>query len=108
MLEERTKAEAVVDLQYSLACFEVDWRGAIKKIQDVNFDPLSATSTSEVKIDQPPPRSSMTHDECAAMLNEHMRLVEIQTQENLDKFMAGCNKREEKKTVPVFSSRCIC
>jgi hypothetical protein len=35
MLEERTKAQAVADLEYVLACLEVDWRGVLKKIQDI-------------------------------------------------------------------------
>jgi hypothetical protein len=54
MLEERANPQAAADLERALACFEVDRRGAIKKIQDVNFNPFLATSTSEVKIDQHP------------------------------------------------------
>ena len=55
MLEERTKAQAAVDLEYALiTCFEMDEQGTLNKIKDVNFDPLPTTSTSVVKIDQSP------------------------------------------------------
>ena len=43
------EALATIDLEYALACFEVDRWGAVKKIPDVNFDHLLATSTSKVK-----------------------------------------------------------
>jgi hypothetical protein len=46
MLEERAKARAAADLEHALACFEVDRRRAIKKIQDINFDSLPAKSRS--------------------------------------------------------------
>ena len=54
MLEERTKAQAATDLEYALTCFEMDEQETLKKIKDVNFDPLPTTSTSVVKIDQSP------------------------------------------------------
>jgi hypothetical protein len=44
------KVRAATDLEYVLAYFEVDWRGADKKTKDVNFDPLSIASSSEVKL----------------------------------------------------------
>ena len=44
MLEERAKARAAGDLEHALACLELDRRGAIKKIQDIDFDPLPAKS----------------------------------------------------------------
>lgn len=34
MLEERVKSEATADLEYVLACFEVDRWGVVKKIKD--------------------------------------------------------------------------
>ena len=49
MLEESAEALATIDLEYALACFEVDRWGAVKKIPDVNFDHLLATSTCKVK-----------------------------------------------------------
>jgi hypothetical protein len=74
MLEERAKAQATVDLERAQAWFEVDRRGAVKKIQDVNFDPLPATSTPQVKLDQPPHRPGITHDECVAMTASQAKL----------------------------------
>ena len=68
MLEERAKARAAADLEHALSCFKVDRRGAIKKIQDVNFDPLSYASSFEIKIDKSPHRSNITHDECSVMI----------------------------------------
>ena len=63
MLEERAKARATADL-------EVGRWGAIKKIRDVNFNPLLDISTSEVKTYQSPPGSSVTHDEFAKTIHE--------------------------------------
>jgi hypothetical protein len=48
MLEE-TAAQATVDMEYILSCFEMDQQGNAKKITYVNFDPLRTTSTSAVK-----------------------------------------------------------
>ena len=38
-------------------------------------------------------RSSMVHGECPTMLTEHTRLVGIQIQENLNKFMGDFDKK---------------
>ena len=97
MLEERAKARAAADLEHALSCFKVDRRGAMKKIQDVNFKPLPATSKSEVKTDQPPYRPVITHDEWTAMVADQVRLFEIHMHENLSQFMDGHDQREEKK-----------
>ena len=68
MLEQKVRAQATANLEYTLACFEVDHRGAVKKTKDVSFDPLPATSSFEVKTDQPPLRSGITCDECAKVI----------------------------------------
>jgi hypothetical protein len=65
----------------------VDRWGAIKKIQDVNFYPLFATSISKVKTDQPPHSPSITQDDCVAKIAGHAKLFEICMHENLSKFM---------------------
>ena len=48
----------------------MDQQGPLKKIKDVNFDPLPTTSTSKVKIDQSPLGSCVTRDELAEMIHE--------------------------------------
>ena len=62
MPEERPKAQATIDLEYTLTCFQMDQQGPLKKIKDVNFDPLPTTSTSKVKIDQSPLGSCVTRE----------------------------------------------
>ena len=49
MVEERVKGHVTANLDYTLACFEVDRLSAVKKIKDVSFDPLPATCSFEVK-----------------------------------------------------------
>jgi hypothetical protein len=46
MLEERANDLVIDDQEYDIACFEVDQWGAIKEIQDANFDSLSVASLS--------------------------------------------------------------
>lgn len=81
----------------------MDRWGGVKKIQDVNFNPLSASSICEVKTDQPTHSPGITHDDCVAMIANHAKLFEIRMYENLSKFMDDNNKREEKKyKIPYF------
>ncbi|CAD6224603.1 unnamed protein product [Miscanthus lutarioriparius] len=51
ILEERAKAQATADLEFALACFEMDQQGTTKKIKDVHFDPLPTISTYEIGPD---------------------------------------------------------
>lgn len=44
--------------------------GNCQEDQNVNFDPLPTTSASDVKIDQSPSRSNITHDEFAKMIHK--------------------------------------
>jgi len=68
--EGEAKAQAAENLEYALACFEVDRREGVKKVKDVSFDPLPATSSSEVKASETPPKFGIAHDECAKMIFE--------------------------------------
>jgi hypothetical protein len=72
---------------------EVDRRGAIKKIQDVVFDPLHATSAFEVRTYQPLLRSStsMMHDDA-------LRCLMISAK-NLSKFMVGFDKGRKRNMI---------
>ena len=69
-------------------------QGTVKKIRDVNFDPLPNTSTSDVKIDQSSSRSSITHDEFAKMI--HVFFFSVV--DKFNKLMDSYTKREEKKS----------
>jgi hypothetical protein len=55
--------------------FKMDQHGAIKKIEDVSFDPLPATSTSVVKTEMRPSNAPITHDECTKMVAEHFKFA---------------------------------
>lgn len=108
MLQEWAMTKATIDLERALACFKVDWQGTIKKIQDVNCDPLPATSTSEVKIDRTPPRRGMTRDEFTVMLTTHASLVKIQVQRILSSLWIVMKKRGNEIFIFYFSSWCFC
>ena len=96
MLEQKVRAQATANLEYTLACFEVDRRGAVKKTKDVSFDPLPATSSFEVKTDQPPLRSGITCDECAKVISIKTNYFEINMHVNLSKFMDSHNKGRKR------------
>jgi hypothetical protein len=71
MLEEREKARAATDLKHALACFMLNWRGAIRKIKDIRLDLLSTTSSSEekpVKL----LKFGITQDECTNMIYDQV------------------------------------
>jgi hypothetical protein len=55
----------------------------------------STTSTSDVKIDQSPSRSSITHDEFAKMIHKFFKISVI---DKFNKFMDRYKKKEEKKS----------
>lgn len=95
MLKERTKAQAAMDLEYALPCFEVDWWGAVKKIKDTSFDPVPITSSSKVKIDENS-SDGITHDERAKMIIDNSKLVQIEMLENLTKLMIGERRNNMK------------
>jgi hypothetical protein len=73
----------------------MDEQGTVKKIKDVNFDPLPTASTYDVKIDQSPSRSSITHDEFAKMIHKFFKISVI---DKFNKFMDRYKKKEEKKS----------
>jgi hypothetical protein len=100
MLEERAKARAAANLEeHALACFEVDRQGAIKKIQDVNFDPLPNIFTSEVKTYQSPLGSSVMCDEFTKIIHE---LLEVPITKEFNKLMDSYKRREEKNLNLLF------
>lgn len=81
MLEQRAKAQAAADLEYALTCFEMDQQGTLKKIKDINFDPLPTTSTSKVKIDQ------CLHASGMGLLRRFMDFFKIPIFEKFNKLM---------------------
>jgi hypothetical protein len=107
MPEERTKAHAIANIEYALVCFKVDQRRAVKNIKDVSFNPLPATSISDVKMNHPPPRSSMVHDECAEMLMTILNCLEFKCKKMLANLWLILIKWRKINMKFMFSSRCI-
>jgi hypothetical protein len=83
--------------------FKMDQHGAIKKIEDVSFDPLPATSTSVVKTEMRPSNAPITHDECTKMVAEHFKFACIHMQDKLSKFFASFGNKEGNKPEIYFS-----
>lgn len=80
MLEERAKAQATA-IQ-SMSQHASRWTGSYQE-GDINFDPLPATSSSEVKLDEIAPKIGFTQDESAAMVSSQAKHFEINMDENL-------------------------